>query len=319
MVYTHLTREERYQIEGLLKSGLNAARIAQVLGRAASTISRELARNRRPGERYWAAAAEVLARKRAKGCANAPRVDPLSWQVAVSGLREGWSPEEICGRVRLESCGSISHMTIYRRVRADREQGGSLWRHLRCRKRRYMRHGDGRGRFRPVGGKPIDQRPAIVESRKTFGHWEGDTMLDTELRGCLVTLVERKSRYLLVSKVRQRSAVLVRRAINRQLAPFAPLAQTLTLDNGKEFSDHANLKIDCYFARPYASWQRGSIENINGLLREYFPRSRPLGSVQPAEVRRAANKLNHRPRKCLGFRTPHEVLMGALEALRFER
>jgi IS30 family transposase len=315
MAYTHLTREERYQIESLLKSGQCPKSIAKVLNRAPSTIGRELCRNG-PGRGYRAAEAHAVARERAKACANAPRVDPASWHSAVKALREGWSPEEIWGRLRLESCRGISHMTIYRRLRADRRSGGGLWRHLR-RKGRYRRRGDGRARPRPLGGKSIDQRPAVVELRTTFGHWEGDTMLDRKLRSCLVTLAERKSRYVLVNKVSRRNAVPVRRAINRLLKPFAAIAETLTLDNGKEFSDHGNLAIDTYFAKPYASWQRGTIENTNGLLRQYFPRERALSGVRSDDVQRAADKLNHRPRKCLGYRTPHEVLMEAL-ALRFE-
>ena len=318
MDYTHLTREERYQIEGLLKCGCKNAEIARVLGRDASTIYRERQRNSRPGQAYSAAAAQAMCARRAQACANAPRVDPESWQQVLRGLSEGWSPEEISGRIRLEGCPGISHMTIYRRVRAERELGGGTWRRLRCSKRPYMRRGDGRGRARPLGGKPIELRPPIVDQRCTFGHWEGDTMLDTQLRSCLVTLIERKSRYLLAAKVASRSAVPVRRAINRLLAPYGPLAETLTLDNGKEFSDHANLAVECYFARPYASWQRGSVENMNGLLRQYFPRSRKLTAVRQTHVQAAMDKLNHRPRKCLGYRTPHEVLMAA-QALHFER
>lgn len=318
MDYTHLTREQRYQIETLLKAGHCQAEIARLLGRHPSTICRELGRNRGPGCRYAAAEAQTMAADRAKACANAPRVQPRNWQAAIAGLREGWSPEEICGRLRLRCWPGISHMTIYRRVRTDKKEGGSLWRNLRHGKCRYMRRGDGRRRIRPLGGKSIEARPAIVDTRSTFGHWEGDTMLDTELRGLLVTLAERKSRYCLAAKVSRRSAVLVRRAINRMLEPLAELARTLTVDNGKEFSDHNKLNIDCFFARPFAAWQRGTVENLNGLLRQYFPRRRRITSIRSDDVRSAVDKLNHRPRKCLGYRTPHEVFMEALSALHFK-
>lgn len=312
MDYTHLTLEERYQIEGLLKCGHTAADVARVLGRSPSTVGRELKRNGRSGKRYSACAAQGLADERAKGCANAPQIDPRSWSIACEALEEGWSPDEISGRLQLEGRPGISHMTIYRRVYAERQRGGRLHRHLRCRSRPYMRRGDGRGRARPLGGKSIDQRPPEVEQRSTFGHWEGDTMLDSRLRACLLTLVERKSRFTLAAKIASRSAGPVARAINRQLAAYAPLVKTLTLDNGKEFSDHAKLNVDCYFARPYASWQRGTIENTNGLLRQYFPRSRRLSNVRQHHVQHAVDKLNHRPRKCLGYRTPHEALTAAL-------
>lgn len=318
MDYTHLTREQRYQIESLLLAGHSRVQVARLLGRHPSTIGRELKRNRHASAHYQAATANAMALERAKACANGPRVQPASWERAVEGLREGWSPEETSGRLRMQGCVQISHSTIYRRVRADRQAGGCLWRHLRCRTRR-LRCGDGRRRARPLGGKPIDLRPTIVEGRSTFGHWEGDTVIDTQLQGAIVTLIERKSRYFMAAKVKQRKAALVRRAINRMLEPWGEFAKTLTLDNGKEFSQHDRIKADCYFAKPFASWQRGAIENANGLLREYFPRSRRLSKVRAKQVQAAQDKLNHRPRKCLGYRTPHEVLIEAFKALHFER
>lgn len=314
MDYTHLTRDQRYQIQGLLSAGQTQVEIARIVGCHPSTICRELKRSGM-AKGYCAEEAQLLALERAAACANGPRVDVLSWQMTEEGLCEGWSPEAVSGRLRLEGYPGISHATIYRRIHADRGRGGSLWRYLRCRKARRKRRGDGRGRPRPVGARPIEMRPAEVQTRSTFGHWEGDTMLDSWLHGALVTIVERKSRYTVAAKVKRKTARLVKQAIKRLLHPFAPLTSTLTVDNGKEFSDHENLGIDCYFARPYASWQRGTVENTNGLLREYFPRSRRLSGVRPDQVRRAVDKLNHRPRKCLGFRTPHEVFMEALDAV----
>lgn len=314
MNYTHLTREERYQIHSLLKAGHSQSQVAQFLLRHPSTICREIARNS-TNQRYCPRRAGELARERAQACANGPRIDDSSWEFALDALREGWSPEEVTGVLKLHKRPGISHETIYRRIYVDKGSGGSIWRHLRCRKARRKRYGDRRGRQRPVGATPIEMRPAIVETRSTFGHWEGDTMLDTQLRGALVTLVERKSRYTLAAKVAQKSSGLVKRAVNRLLAPFKPLVDTLTLDNGKEFSKHAELNVTCYFARPYASWQRGTVENTNGLLRQYFPRSRKLSSVRCKDVQFAMDKLNHRPRKCLGFRTPHEVFMQALASV----
>lgn len=319
MNYTHLTRDERYQIEGLRKAGLNGRRIACILQRDPSTIYRELARNGVAGS-YCPRQADCLARERAKACANGPRVDPQLWHWAREALIEGWSPEEISGRLKIEN-HRLSHETIYRRVYAEKRNGGRLWRHLRCQKPHRKRYGryDRRGRTRPVGATPIELRPAIVATRSTFGHWEGDTMLDSRMRSALVTLAERKSRYTLLAKVERKTASLVTRAVTRLLAPFKPLAKTLTVDNGKEFSDHQAiskaLQIDCYFARPYASWQRGTIENTNGLLRQYFPRSRSISTIRTSEIQRAMDKLNHRPRKCLRFRTPHEVFTEALQAV----
>ena len=146
MDYTHLTREQRYQIQGLLRAGHSQVEIARIVGCHPSTICRELRRNGCKAKGYCAEGAQCLALKRAASCANGPRVDSRSWQVAIEGLREGWSPEEVSGRLRLEGCPGISHATIYRRIQAERDRGGSLWRHLRCRKARRKRRGDGRGR-----------------------------------------------------------------------------------------------------------------------------------------------------------------------------
>lgn len=319
MDYTHLAREERYQIATLLKAGLAQGRIAAILKRNASTICRELARNASGGG-YCPRRAGELARQRSKACANGPRVEPRAWEHSRQGLLEGWSPEEISGRLRLVG-QRISHETIYRRVYAEKRGGGSLWRQLRCQKPHRKRYGhyDRRGRAQPLGATPIEQRPPIVETRATFGHWEGDTMLDSALKSALVTLVERKSRYTLLAKVPRKTAPLVTRAVNRLLRPFKPLAETLTLDNGKEFSAHHKIaegsQISCYFARPYASWQRGTVENTNGLLRQYFPRKRLITTIKQPEIRRVMDRLNHRPRKCLRFRTPYEVLLEAFKTV----
>lgn len=319
MNYTHLAREERYQIATLLKAGHSQRQIAELLQRHPATISRELARSGCP-PKYCPRRAQASAQSRRQRCANAPRIDAQCWEIAQARLQEGWSPSGIAGRLRCEG-RAISHETIYRRVYADKRHGGVLWRHLRCQKPHRKRYGryDRRGRARPLGGVPIEARPAVIETRATFGHWEGDTMLDSGMRSALVTLVERKSRYTLLARVERKTAALVGQAVIQLLRPFGALAQTLTVDNGKEFSGHADLaarlNLNCYFARPYAAWQRGSVENTNGLLRQYFPRNRPIASIPTREIRQAMDKLNHRPRKCLGYRTPHEVMTEALQTV----
>lgn len=321
MEYTHLAQDERYQIHCLLKAGHSHGEVAELLGRHSSTIGRELARN--GGARgYCPELAQERSRQRARNCANGPRITAEAWGYTQAGLAEDWSPEEIAERLKIEGGPGISHETIYRRIYADKRSGGSLWRFLRCQKPHRKRYGhyDRRGRAQPLGAKSIDEeRPAIVEKRTTFGHWEGDTMLDSQLQSALVTLVERKSRYTLVGKVKRKNSHLVTRSVNGLLRPFKALVETITVDNGKEFSAHQKiskaLEAQCYFARPYAAWQRGTNENTNGLLRQYFPRKRLISTVRPKEIQRAVDRLNHRPRKCLGFRTPHEVFIEAFKGV----
>jgi IS30 family transposase len=317
MDYAHLTREERYQIHALKNAGATQRAIAVQLGRHPSTISRELVRGTGLGG-YQGCHAQALAKRRRQGSANAPRIDPSVWEYAQIGLREQWSPEEICGRLRAAGRPSACVETIYRRIYADKRKGGALWKQLRCRKRNRKRYGqyDRRSSHYAPGAIPIDQRPAIVETRGTVGHWEGDTMVDSYCQGALVTLVERKSGYLKMARVWHRRAGLVCSAVTRLLEPLKPLVETLTLDNGKEFYDHRlisdALKIQCYFARPYAAWQRGTNENTNGLVRQYFPRKRAVRSIRTPELQNVVDRLNNRPRKRLGYRTPHEVFQAAM-------
>jgi transposase, IS30 family len=319
MDYTHLTRDERYQIQALKKAGHAQRAIATLIQRHPSTISRELVRNSTPTQGYRGDLAHSVAMRRAQGCANAPQIAASAWDFAQARLLEQWSPEEISGHLRAQGLPGASHEILYRRIYADKRRGGCLWRQLRCQRPQRKRYGqyDRRGRTRPSPATSIEHRPAIVETRTTLGHWEGDTMIDSHLYGALVSLVERKSRYTLLAKVKRRKADLVCAAITGLLEPFKLLAQTLTLDNGKEFYAHQRivdaLQIQCYFAKPYASWQRGTNENTNGLIRQYFPRKRRIKSIRQSEIQLVMDRLNHRPRKCLGFKTPHEVFMAAFQ------
>jgi transposase, IS30 family len=320
MDYTHLTRDERYQIQALRKAGLTRATIAAQLHRHPSTIGRELARGQRHCG-YQADFAQSLARTRRLGSANAPRIDASAWTFAQARLAEQWSPEEISGHLRVYGLPGASPETLYRRIYADKRRGGLLWRQLRCRKKARKRYGqyDRRGRRCAPGAISIECRPAIVGTRTTVGHWEGDTMIDSYTDGALVSLVERKSGYTLLARVKRRSASLVCGAVTRLLTPFKQLAETLTLDNGKEFYDHQKisdaLQMQCYFARPYASWQRGTNENTNGLIRQYFPKKRAVKSIAQSELRFVMHRLNTRPRKRLGYKTPNEVFMAALQSV----
>ena len=290
-----------------MKDGKTQSQIATLLNRHKSTISRELARN--TGDRgYRPRQACLLAEERSLGSRNATQITASDWGKAVDCLLAQWSPVQIANQV------GISHETIYRHVYADKAAGGSLWEQLRCQKKRYASGRDRRGQI--VGRRSISERPAHLETRSQIGHWEGDTVIGAAHKQAIVTLVERKSGYALIAKVSNKTSDLVSQAIITQLNAVTPLVKTLTFDNGKEFAEHRRidtaLQSTTYFADPFASWQRGSNENFNGLLRQYIPKKRPLSTVTNQELRMIQQELNSRPRKRLGFKTPNEVFMQSL-------
>lgn len=307
--YIQLTQEERYQIYILKKAGHHRSGIAAMLGRHLSTIGRELRRNQGlRGYRPQQAHTRALARRNAKARS---RVDSRVWRQVAALLRDAWSPEQVGSRLEMEQGIRLSHEWIYQHIYADKRSGGNLYRSLRCQKPRRKRYGayDRRGII--PNQVSIDERPAIVAARRRFGDWEGDTVIGKGHRGALVTLVERKSRYTVIQAVLQKTASAVRTAVTKGLTPHKDRVHTITYDNGREFADHAGMAGDLatkiYFAHPYASWERGLNENTNGLIRQYFPKHRDLTTVTNAEITHAMQQLNHRPRKCLGFRTPYEI------------
>lgn len=310
MNYTHLTREERYQIYALKKAGHKQSEIAAVLKRSASTISRELFRNT-GGRGYRPKQAHRLAETRR--ALNARTVDDETWQFAQARLREDWSPEQISNHA------DISTETVYQRVYADKRAGGTLWQHLRCQKQRRKRYGKRDLRGIIPNRKPIEERPPIVEERSRIGDWEADTIIGKNRKQAIVSLVERKSGYTLIRKVERKTACAVRKAAVSLLKPYRDKVHTLTSDNGREFSEHEqiakSLNADFYFAHPYASWERGTNENTNGLIRQYFPKNRDFTTITQQEINHAMKRLNNRPRKRLGFMTPAQIFFESGVAL----
>ncbi|OGI59311.1 MAG: hypothetical protein A2809_01320, partial [Candidatus Muproteobacteria bacterium RIFCSPHIGHO2_01_FULL_61_200] len=274
-------------------------------------MSRELARNR--GNRgYRPKQAHAQAVARARVARTRARITARQWAAVAELLRRQWSPEQIADRAGLEGTAAISHESIYRFVYAEKRVGGALWRHLRGRRRYRKRYGAGRDcRGRIPGRLGIEQRPAAVERRDRLGHWEADTLHGRRRRGAVLSLVERCSRYTRLAKLPRSNATTVHDGACRRLRPIADRVETLTADNGREFAAHqrisASLDADFYFADPYAAWQRGTNENTNGLIRQYLPKTRDLTTVTGPEIRLIENRLNLRPRKCLGYLTPHEV------------
>jgi transposase, IS30 family len=314
MTYTHLTQNERYQIHALKRQGISLGRIAAELLRSPSTISRELQRNSCPLG-YKPSLAHKAARTRQVERRNALEFSPHQWSHVHAYLRLDLSPQQVSGRLLLEQALLISHECIYQHVYQDKAQGGSLVSLLRCQKVRKKRYASGQERRGTLKNRvSIEHRPAVVDKRSRIGDWEGDTVIGKGHQGVLVTLVERKSRYTLAARLDSRHSNKVTQAIIELLRPHKLQCKTLTFDNGKEFAEHEfiakclNAKV--YFAHPYCSWERGLNENHNGLLRQFFPKETNLLRVTQDEVNEAVYRLNHRPRKCLGYRTPHEVFYG---------
>ena len=314
MTYKHLTREERYQIHTLRRQGVSLGCIAAELGRNSSTISRELQRNSAPSG-YKPAHAHDKALARQSGRCNAQHFSADQWTHVEGLLRLSLSPQQVSGRLRLEKAMCISTESIYQRAYRDKAQGGDLVSYLRCQKVRRKRYASGQERRGQLSNRNcISLRAAVVEQRSRIGDWEGDTVIGKNHKGVLVTLVERKSRYTLACQVASRHSPGVTEAVIALLRPHKRQCHTLTFDNGKEFAEHAFiaqcLSARVYFAHPYCSWERGLNENHNGLLRQYFPKKTNFLKVGQHEVNDAVYLLNHRPRKCLGYRTPHEIFFG---------
>ena len=317
MTYTHLTQDERYQIAILAKAGHDQSEIAEVMDRHRSTISRELRRN--CGQRgYRPKQAHGFSQARMRACENGPRIADETWAFVDERLADLWSPEQICGRLAQGGLPTVSHESIYSRIYADKRNGGTLHHALRCQKARRKRYGSRERRGTIPNQVSIEQRPAIVDTLKRFGDWEADLVIGAGQKQALVTLNERTSRYALIAHVPFKTAQAVSDAMISMLTPFAAHVHTLTTDNGKEFAKHehiaAELGADFYFAHPYASWERGANENMNGLIRQFFPKNMPFQTITGEDLEFAMHRLNHRPRKCLGFKTPHEVFMEQLHS-----
>ena len=309
MSYRQLTRAQRYQIYILLKAGHNQTEIAALVTCHKSTISRELRRNR--GQKgYRDQQADYLARSR-RWQGHRARISRQTWEWVELLLRQQWSPEQIAGRLKLEQQPTVSHQWIYRYIYNDKQRGGRLYRHLRSQKKQRKRYG-GHARQAQIPNRiSIDQRPAIVARKSRIGDWEADTIIGARHKGAILSCTERKSKLTLLRKLDSKGALEVKHNCIDLLSPCADQVFTITVDNGKEFCDHrdiaAVLQTKIYFAHPYASWERGLNENTNGLIRQYFPKKYDFAKITPEDVNKVAARLNNRPRKTLGFKTPNEV------------
>jgi IS30 family transposase len=312
--YRQLTSGERYALSALRKQGCNQASIARALGRNRSTISREVRRNSkdRHGRVYRPDLADDMARWRRGRSRRNERFGPSDWLLVEACIKQQWSPEQAAGWLRRKRQLSISHETIYRHIWRDRKTGGSLYLHLRCspkqRRKRYG-HYDSRGRL--AGKRPISERPAGAQNRSRVGHLEADTVIgNISDKHCVLTFVDRKSGYVMIGKLEARTVEATNRRAVRLINNAPRPTLTVTADNGTEFHGYKTIEAATsarfYFATPYRSWERGTSENTNGLIRQYLPKRQSMAHITQHTCNRIAHKLNSRPRKRLSFRTPQE-------------
>lgn len=321
--YRQLSFEERDRIAELKYLGYSIGGIAEELGRSKATISRELKRNSTPAYKvYLSHRAQERAMLRKQEAGKRPRLKNEQIVSYVRAkLKEDWSPELIAGRMSKDlPMQSISHEAIYQYIYHPRTEGRKelikqLARH------HYMRRPKGVGRKQRKPKIPnrvsIEERPISADNRSRFGHWEGDSLVSKKSLAALNSLMERKSRYLMLSRLEQKSSEHTRDTVIRRLGALPEKARrTLTLDNGTENARHeeitAVIGAKCYFARPYASWQRGGIESINGLVRRYFPKGTDFRKITDSQVAWVESRINNRPRKCLGYKKPSEIAAVAL-------
>lgn len=330
MKYEHLTREERFLMGAYLGDGLSLRAIARKLKRSVGCMSHEIKTNSLDGtrERYIAEYADTVAHFR-KWDANAhnPMKTPAVRKYVIEKLKLDWSPEQIAGRIIFDfpkdKSMRISHETIYQYANSREGKELDLIKHLRRgiprRQRRYRMKGTS-ANIRIPNRVSIQKRPGVVAARKRFGDWEADTMKGKMTGSALNVIGERRSRFALLRKMPDLTASATRKALITKLHPLPKtVRRTITFDNGTENAEHQimakKLGLDVFFCDSYASWQKGFVENLIGLVRQYLPKGVSLNSLKPRKLKAIQDRLNNRPRKSLHYRTPHEVFSNHLKSL----
>lgn len=310
-MYRHFTQEERYDIYEKRAEKCSVSELASYLGKHPSSVYRELNRNNsqkgyRPKYAHDAAVSRQATKPRRVYFTEAIRMRVETW------LRQDFSPEQIVGRAKREGLAMVSHERIYQHIWADKRAKGTLWQHLRHIPKKYRkRYGSTEKRGQIPNKVSIDERPPEVATRKDAGDWEIDTVIGHNHEGAIVTVVERTSRFTVIGNLVGKHAEACAEKTIEILSPFCSQVKTITADNGKEFAKFERI-AEClgalfFFAHPYHSWERGTNENTNGLIRQYLPKSMSFEALTQEQCQRIMDKLNNRPRKCLGFRTPAEV------------
>ncbi|MEM9283176.1 MAG: IS30 family transposase [Verrucomicrobiota bacterium] len=318
MKYRQLSDDEREVIAHLKLNGKSQREMARRLGRSPSTISRELARNRYPTDgSYKVLHAGSMARGRRRRARQGSRFEQIHWLEVEALLRQDFSPEQVSGWLRRHGSFTISHETIYRYIWEDKSTGGTLYQHLRgARKQRRKGYGQYDSRGRLAGKAMIEERPREAEQRTEIGHWEVDTVHGSG-KGSIATIVDRKSGFVLIGKLENRTTQVTTQRLRHLISKHPDRFSTITADNGCEFHSYRELEDRCdvtfYFAHPYHSWERGTNENTNGLIRQYLPKGCSMDDLTQARCNAIAQKLNTRPRKRHGFRTPAELFENSID------
>lgn len=309
--FTQLTLKERYQISAYIKVGYTQKQMALCLGISQSTISRELKRNSYQSI-YKPELAEQFTFHRHKYKTKYLKLTRKVMNYIKDKLKEDWSPEQISGVMKKDKLPCVSHETIYQYIYKNKYHGGKLYLKLRHKNKKYHNRGNDYNSRGVIKNRvSINQRPKIVEHKKRVGDFEIDTVIGKNHIGALVTIVDRASKFTLIKKVDSKKADVVSQALIDMLYPIRELTHTITSDNGKEFAYHEKvskaLDTKFYFANPYHSWERGLNEHTNGLIRQYLPKQTDFTRIKRREIQEIQNRLNNRPRKSLGYKTPTEV------------
>ena len=314
MKYEQLTLVKRYQILTLIKERYNQKDIALKISVHPSTICRELKPFKHidynPEEAHIQAKLKHINKTKRKAM-NKPIEKYIKHK-----LKEDWSPEQIVGRMKNDTKLTISHETIYKFIYKNKSNGGLLYKHLRHRNKKYHNRLNQYQKRSIIPNKvSIDKRAKIVDKKSRIGDWEIDTVIGKDHKGAILTIVDKASKFLLIKNLGSKHADITRDATIDLLQPLKGITHTITADNGTEFTYHEEvskaLDINYYFCDPYSSWQRGLNEHTNGLIRQYIPKKSSFENISQEEIVTIANKINHRPRKSLGFKTPFEVFMKA--------
>ena len=314
-MYKQLTMGQRYQIEALIKEGLSQRAIADNIGVHRSTVCRELGRNQLDNDEYNAISASISTRLRYQYKSKNRRLTKSHIRYIREHLKEGWSPEQISGRMKIDGFPSISHETIYQYI--YRKSNQELHQFLRHKNKKYTKRSASHRRRGHIKDRvSIDERPYIVEAKSRVGDWEIDTVIGKNHHQGIVTIVDRHSKFTLMKKVPSKHAYEVTKATLELMRPIQRHTLTITSDNGKEFAYHKQiskaLDTDFYFAHPYRSCERGLNEHTNGLIREYFPKKTEFQYITDSQIVDVQNRLNSRPRKILGYKTPAEVFFATI-------
>lgn len=319
MKITHLTYEQRYVIECMLKAKRPRKEIYRAIGVSESTLSREIKRNSKPRS-YNAKYAQMLADERQKEQHVKTRLTRDMFNYIVRKLKLYWSPDQIVGAAKEEGIAMLSYVSIYKLIRKDKQQGGKLYKYLRNSGKKYKKRYGGSDRRGTIPGKvPIEQRPKEVDLKQRIGDFEVDLIIGKNHKGAQLTIVDRATSFTLIQTLKTKKASEVSKAIIKALMPYKEIVKTITNDNGKEFANHQEvakkLKTDVYFCNPYASYERGLNEYTNKLIRQFYPKSMELNNIKQKQNLKIMDLLNKRPRKKLNYKTPEKLFFNKFENL----